>query len=220
MRLALSGLADALAVAVIAILVAGCGSSPSPTGSLTPVASAATPSTAASASTPPAGSPTASLPVASGLRVEVDPGLLAFIPGGGNGLDLMYDADTTKQVAGDPGLATDAVGLAIALFTVTGAPAPASDLAIVSVVRLRDPSIGEDAFRSWRDSYDASACAAAGGVAGHAQSTMKGRTVYIGTCNGGAFTYHVRLGQGAIIVSATSIGPMRLGQKVMEAIEP
>jgi hypothetical protein len=49
---------------------------------------------------------------------------------------------------------------------------------------------------------------------------MNGRTVYIGSCSGGAFTYHVRVGQGAIIVSATSIGSRRLGEKVMQAIEP
>jgi hypothetical protein len=201
------------------MVVGGCGSSPVPTASTRAVSSTGGPSSPLTPTTA-GGSPDASSQTATGLTVEVDPGLLAFIPGGGNGLDLTYDPDTTRQVASDPALARDAVGLAIALFTVTGASAPATDLAIVSVVHLRDPSIGEDEFRDWRDTYDKSACGAAGGVAGNAQATMQGRVVYIGSCKGGVLTYHVRLGLGAIIVSATSIGPMRLGEKVMEAIEP
>jgi hypothetical protein len=207
-------------MAVTAVLLAACGSSPGPTPASAAVGSAVAPSASLAASPPTGASPSSSIPTASGLGVEVDPGLLAFIPGGGDGLDLTYDEQTTKQVAADPGLAKDAVGLAIALFTLTGAPVPASDLAVVSVVHLRDPSIGEAGYRTWRDSYDASACASAGGVAGQAQATMSGRVVYIGSCNGGVLTYHVRLGQGAIIVSATSIGPMRLGERVMKAIKP
>jgi hypothetical protein len=207
-------------MAMTALLLAACGSSPGPPPASAAVGSAAAPSASLAVSLPTGASQSASIPPASGLGVEVDPGLLAFIPGGGNGLDLTYDEETTKQVAADPGLAKDAVGLAIALFTVTGAPVPASDLAVVSVVHLRDPSIGEEGYRNWRDSYDESACASAGGVAGHAQATMSGRVVYIGSCSGGVLTYHVRLGQGAIVVSATSIGPMRLGERVMKAIEP
>jgi hypothetical protein len=202
-------------VVVIAIVVAGCGSSPTPA----PTAAVVPPSSGPSASAQP-GDPSASLPPGSGLAVAVDPGLLAFISDVPDGLQMAYDPETTGQVAADPALAKDAAGLAIALFTVTGAAAPADDLAIVSVVRLRDATIGDDAYRSWRDSYDASACAVAGGVGGHAQTAMNGRTVYIGSCSGGAFTYHVRIGQGAIIVSTTSIGSRRLGEKVMQAIEP
>ena len=189
--------------------VAGCGSS-TPVITPEPTAAVVTPSTA----------PPASLPSGSGLTVEADPALLEFIPDTPDGLEEFYDSDTTRQVAADPALAKDAVGLAIALYIVPGAAAPASDLAVVSIVRLRDPSIGEEAYRTWRDTYDASACDVAGGVSGKAQSTINGRVVYIGSCSGGALTYHVRIRQGSIIVSVTSIGPMRLGEKVMKAIEP
>jgi hypothetical protein len=219
LRVATSRHAAGLAAAAT-LLVGACGANTGPTASVAPVASTAAPSGALASSAPPGESPAASLRTGSGFSVEADPGLLAFIPGGGNGLDMTYDAETTKEVAADPALAKDAVGLAIALFTATGASTPASDLAIVSVVHLRDPSIGDEAFRSWRDSYDVSACAAAGGVTGHAQVAMNGGTVYIGSCGGGVLTYHVRLRQGAIVVSTTSIGPKRLGEKVMEAIEP
>jgi hypothetical protein len=143
-----------LIAGTIAMVVGGCGSSPGPTASTHAAPSTGGPSSPVTPSITASDSPDASSRTATGLTVEVDPGLLAFIPGGGNGLDLTYDPDSTRQVASDPALARDAVGLAIALFTVTGASAPATDLAIVSVVQLRDPSIGEDEFRNWRDTYD------------------------------------------------------------------
>ena len=55
---------------------------------------------------------------------------------------------------------------------------------MVSIVHLRDPAANDEWFRSYRDSYDESACAQAGGVARHAQTPMNGRTVYIGGCAG------------------------------------
>jgi hypothetical protein len=207
-----------LIAGTIAMLVGGCGSSPLPTASTRAEPSTGGPSSPVTPTTA-GGSPDASGQTATGLTVEVDPGLLDVIPDVGDGLELAYDAETTREVAADPALAKDAIGLAIALYRVAAA-APGSDLAIVSIVRLRDPSIGEGAYRTWRDTYDASACAPAGGVAGNAQSTINGRVVYIGSCKGGVLTYHVRVREGAIIVSVTSIGPMRLGEKVMEAIEP
>src|SRR5207247_2152058 len=81
---------------------------------------------------------------------------------------------------------------------------------VASVARLRDPSADEAWFRGYRDSYDQSACTAAGGVAGHAESVINGRTVFIGTCAAGAITYHVRLAGGSIVLSLTSVGPDRL----------
>ena len=152
--------------------------------------------------------------------MEAEPGLLAFVPGGGNGLDFTYDAETTATVASDPELARNLVGLAIGLYRVTGSAPDDPNFAIVNVAQRRDPSLDAAWFRDWRDTYDAAACAQAGGVAGHAQTEMGAGIVYIGTCAGGALTYHVRLARGAIVVSMTSFGPLRLGEKVMKAIEP
>jgi hypothetical protein len=209
-----------LAVAVTTLLVTACGSRPGPTRSPAPVASAAASSGSLGASVPPGRSPTGSAASASGLGVEVDPGLLAFVPGGGNGLDFIYDPDTTATVAADPSLAGSLVGLAVGLYRVSGSASDDPNFAIVNVAHLRDASVGEAWFRDWRDTYDVAACAQAGGIQGHAQSEIAGRTVYIGSCAGGALTYHVRMGQGAIVVSLTSFGPMRLGEKVVKAIEP
>jgi len=202
------------------VIVAGCGAGPGPSPSVPVVASAGGPPSELVPSPSTSAAPSGDLPASSGLVVEVDRGLLDVIPDVGDGLELAFDAETTRQVAADPALAKDAVGLAIALYRVPGAADPASDLAVISIIRLRDPSIGEEAYRAWRDTYDAAACAVAGGVAGHAESTINGRVVYIGSCSGGVLTYHVRIRQGAIIVSVTSVGPMRLGEQAMKAIEP
>jgi hypothetical protein len=64
------------------------------------------------------------------------------------------------------------------------------------------------------------ACAQAGGVTGHAQSKIQGRMVFIGSCANGAYTYHTRLGDGGIVLSLTSIGPSRLGEKLLDQIAP
>jgi hypothetical protein len=219
LRLATGGLAIRIGAFVIVMIVTACDPGPGPTATPSIAAPAVSPS--APASSPSTSSPSTVDPAASSdLVVEVDPALLDVIPNVGDGMELAYDAETTKQVADDPALANDAVGLAIALYRVAGALAPASDLAVVSIIRLRDPSMGEGAYRTWRDTYDASACGPAGGVAGNAQSTINGRIVYIGSCKGGVLTYHVRIREGAVVVSVTSIGPMRLGEKVMKAIEP
>lgn len=145
--------------------------------------------------------------------MKADPDLFAVIGGdSADGLDFHYDPDTTATVATDPGLATDAVGLAIGLYTIRGQQ-PVVDYAIASIVQLRRPAADDEWYRSYRDSYDTSACAQAGGVARHAQTPMNGRTVFIGGCAGGAFTYHVRLEQG-IVVSLTAVGPGRLGDRL------
>src|SRR5262249_6154650 len=158
----------------------------------------ASPSTASSAAESPA--------------VASDPSLLSAAPPAGDGIELQFDPDTTREVAADPRLAGDVSALAVALYTVTGQSPPA-DFVGLSVARLRDRSQGDEWFRGYRDSYDEAACATAGGVGGHAQTTINGRTVYIATCSGGAFTYHVRVADGAIVLSLTSVGPGRLGER-------
>jgi len=118
-------------------------------------------------------------------------------------------------VAADPGVAKDATGIAVAVVRVTGSSAESVDIAVMSVIRLRDQTVDEAWFRAWRDSYDESACAQAGGVVRHAEVTIAGHRVFIGSCAGGAFTYHTRVRDGAIVVAVTSIGTARLGELVM-----
>ena len=204
-----------VAAAILAALCWACGPS-TPSGVTTRPSSAPAVSSASSAlspSTPPTS------PIASNASVVADPTLLRFVPLGGDGLSLTYDPATTAQVASDPTLATSAAGLAVGLYTVTPANAstpPGDDLAVVSVVNLRDPSVGDSWFRDWRDTYDEAACANAGGVVRHAQTTIGVNTVFIGSCAGGAFTYHVRLADVPIVMSLTSIGPGRIGEEIVK----
>jgi hypothetical protein len=202
----------AVAVAA-ALLLSACGSGAASVALTTAPSAAPQPSVAIAAS--PSSASTAT---ASGPSVALDPGLLSFVPATVDGLKLTYDPETTARVTDDAALARDASGLAIAIAVDPGTSA-APELTVVSVVRLRDPSVDEAWFRDYRDSYDTSACASAGGVSGHAQSTIATRTVFISSCAGGAFIYHVRLAEG-IIVSALSVGSRRLGQKVMEGLRP
>jgi hypothetical protein len=116
----------------------------------------------------------------------------------------------------DPSLAGDVAALAIGLATPTGQASP-QDFVIANVARLRDPSRDQEWFRSWRDTYDQAACDRAGGVEGNAEATIGGQTVFIGSCVNGALTYHARLQNGAIVLSLTSVGPGRLGERLVRA---
>ena len=196
-------------LAALAALAACSGPAPtSPAPSASPSQSVVAPASP-SASTAPSATTTAS----TGLTVAADPGLFDVIGGSTADLTFVYDPDTTARVAVDPDLARNAVAVAIGLYTVTGQQ-PAQDYAVVSVVRLRDPSVGDDWFRSYRDSYDEAACAQAGGVARNSEATIGTNHVFIGGCGGEAFTYHVRLEARGIVVSITAVGPARLGERL------
>ena len=210
----------AVVLALIAAIVAGCGLDPSPSPSSSAVAtrSAAAPAATPTASAAPATS-AASAGGSGSPPVAADAALITSVLGGSQaGLTFAYDEETTSQVLADPGIRKDASALAIGLYTVTGQQ-PIEDYAIVNVLRLRDPGTADDNwFRSYRDSYDDSACAQAGGVTRHAEAQMSSHTVFIGSCAGGAFTYHLRTKTGDLVVSITGVGPGRLGERLAAAV--
>jgi hypothetical protein len=203
----------ALAAALAGLAgLAGCGLDPSPAPSSVPASASS-----AVASTPSA-APSPTLPLngpSDSLSIVADPGLISSVLGAAvTGLTFQYDADTTTRVMTDAGVRKDASALGIGLYTVTG-QTPVEDFAIVSVLRLRDPARADDEwFRSYRDSYDDSACAQAGGVARHSQTEIQTHTVFIGSCAGGAFTYHLRTRTGDLVVSITGVGPGRIGERL------
>ena len=217
-----------MVVLAFGVVLGACAASPTLTSTPSALPTTIAPpggSPAAPASSGPTGS--ASIPASSpsGSVVVVDPSLVSFLPSSGQGLVRAIDPDTTLQVAQDPELRANATGLIIAIYTAAPSPGAASptdgnDIAIVSVVRLRDPSVGDDWFRSWRDSYDAAACANAGGVSRNSQTDIGTHTVFIAACSGGSFTYHTRLANGAIVISITSIGGLHLGETVMQRLAP
>jgi len=124
---------------------------------------------------------------------------------------VAYSAEAKQAVLRDAVLAQNASALAygIAVDSAT------NDLVVAAVVKLR-PGVFNDAFyRSWRATYDRAACAQAGGLAGTAETTIGGRRVDIGTCSGGAHTYHVYLELPGIMISATSVGAKRFGEQLV-----
>lgn len=213
--------AAGLGVALLAA-AAGCGAS-SPSRSLG--ATAGLPSTSPIGPSPTGGGSlgVGASPAASRSAVAVDPSLLRFVPLGGDGVDLTFDPDTTASVAADPGLAADISSLAIGLYTRRSAGAsasPSGDLVIVNVANLRDSTQDENWFRDWRESYDRAACANAGGVVRHAETTIGATRFFVGSCAGGSFTYHVRLRDVGMVVSMTSIGSGRLGEEIVRRMAP
>jgi hypothetical protein len=214
------GISATVAIALLVVLAA-CGPTPTPapsrptaaaTGSLAPAATAEGPSNPASSAAPPS----ASVPV--GAVTQVDQGLLAFLPAEVDGVPLTFDPDTSATLAADTSVAVDAAAIAVGLAVVPGASA-SEDLAIVNVVRLRDPSHDDAWFRDWRDTYDQGACGQAGGVTGNAEATLGGAKVYIGSCAGGVLTYHTRIERVGLVVSVTALGSRRLGEKLMAGLQ-
>jgi hypothetical protein len=165
------------------------------------------------ASSAPSENPSAAATPAGTTGIAIDPNLLAVLPTQVDGVPLEADAATAADVTGDPALARSASALGVAIAIAPGASATA-DLAVVWVVQLRPGVFNEAFFRNWRDTYDQAACAAAGGVDGHAQTVIAGRETRIGTCAGGVRTYHIHLVDRDLLVSITAAGERRFGELV------
>jgi hypothetical protein len=144
----------------------------------------------------------------------LDETLLSILPADVDGVPVAQEPDSFAQAAADPDFATN-VGSAAFAIVVDG-----SDLASGVVARLRPGRYSDGLFRDWRDTYDAGACAQAGGVAGNAQADLGGRTVYIATCGGGLRTYHVYVPERDVIVSLFSLGDRKFGELLMGSLRP
>lgn len=214
--------AEARAVAVVAALlltaaasVASCSPAP-PTPSGVPATHASPAAAASNGPSEPTEPPQSTAPTGSASAVVVDDTLLDALPGEIAGTSLSVDVETAADVAADvsrdAGLAADLEALAVGLY------AGEADYAVVTVTRLRDGVFGEPFFRDWRDSFDEAVCAQAGGIDGHAEATLGGRTAFIGTCVGGVRTYHVRLSGPDRIVSLQALGDARYGELILAGL--
>ena len=196
----------ALGGLVLSVLVAACSPSTPPSASPTPTPLPS--STAASSQTP--------LP-SNAQSVVIDSSLLEVLPPEVDGLPIVESPEAEAEALTDPELAEVAEAIA-AGFAIDPAT---NDFVYAAVIRLREGVMGDERFRDWRDSYDEGACSQAGGVVGHAQAEIDGRTVYIGTCDGGVRTYHVWLTEQNLLVSASAVGEeRRLGERVVEDLRP
>lgn len=187
----------------VALLLAACASGPT-SQSATPTASLLPPASGA--------------PFGPGSgAIVVDETLIDYLPVEVAGIVLVSDPDTARNIASDPDLAASASAIAVAFAIAPGASV-GDDVAVVSVIQLRPGVFDDEFFRSWRDTYDAAACEAAGGTAGNAEAEIGGRQTYIGSCAAGAHTYHLYLEDQNVIVSVTSVGELRLGEWIVAGL--
>jgi len=194
------------------LVFAGCGATPPSTPI---VGSVAPPATASPVASTVAGSP----PSPTAGAVVVDPTLLGVLPADIDGRPLRPDPATAAEIAGSEDLALDIEAIAVGLYVQPGPSSAPDGLAIVNVVRLRPGVFGDAWFRSWRSTYDEGACQIAGGVTpGAAESRIGDHDTHIGTCQGGAHTYHVHLAAPDRVISITSAGDGRVGERVVAGL--
>jgi hypothetical protein len=192
-----------LAVALVTVLaLSACSTA-------TPVAS---PSCSNSPSAPPPCFHPASFgppPSANGnlTSITIDTTLLAVLPREVSSIPIIESPEGEADALADPVLPT----IATAAVAAVAVDTQTSDLVYVLVVRLRPDAFTEDTYRDWRDSYDEGACGGVSNVVGHSQTSIGGRTVYIGTCASGLRTYHTRVEAQSILISASATGDRQFG---------
>lgn len=184
-----------------------------------PVASAAPPSsggalpTATAALPPSFGPPPSPTPPDESSPIVLDNALLAFLPMAVAGTKITEDPDEASNALNDPALPRIASAVDGAVAFDGG-----SNLVYAWVVQLR-PGVFTDAdFRQWRDAYDDGACAAAGGIVGRAEAEIGGRQAFVTSCVSGMHTYHLWIQDHDLLISASSIGDGRFGEKLLEGL--
>ena len=169
----------------------------------------------------PSAAPVASAPAASSSAAGavVDPSLLEVLPSDLDGIALIRDQETAAEIVTEGGLPVDVDALAVGLYASPGSSTAGDDFAIVNVVRIRAGAFSDSLFRSWRETFDVGACERSGGVTpGAAEAEIDGRVVHIGTCEGGVHTYHVHLPSPDRLISITSLGDARFGERVVAGL--
>lgn len=210
-----------LLAAGLAVGAAACGPTQPTTSPRSSASASASPTASlplATASPPaPSASSAVETPRSLPAGVAVDPGLLEVFPAQIDGVTLEADPTTAAEVASDLLLAESALSIAVALAVAPG-PSGSEDLAVASVIRLRPDVFDEAFYQEWRDTYNEAACDIADGVQSEDETEIGGRTAYVGTCVGGAQTYHTYLEDQGFIVSITATGERRFGELILAGL--
>ena len=162
------------------------------------------------------GPPATESTVGPGEAVVVDPTLLAVLPAAVDGVPVTESTDGEADALANVQLPEIASALAAGLAV----DSASGDFVYAVIVRLLPGGFDDTRFRDWRDSYDEGACSGAGGVVGHAETELAGRTVYIGTCDAGVRTYHAWIAEEDLLVSASAAGDRRFGERLMAELRP
>lgn len=198
-----------ITVGGVAAFVMGGGGSGAPT--LPPVSSG--PSSAAASASVGLPSSAAATPVPSGPRAVVDHALLQVLPATVGGFPVREFPEAESQAITDPDLGRNISRLATAFV----GDAKGTNWAYTAIVDVRPEARSDTFYRDWQESFDASACQPAGGVAGHTSVTIAGHDVERTACGGGVRTYHVRLA-GGLLLSISDLGDARLGEQEIAAL--
>lgn len=191
------------------LVVSGCGGQTGPTDRPASAGPTGGPSATEPIAPPESfGPPPSPTPDDGTTALTIDSTLLDLLPTEVDGVQVVEALDEATQAISNETLqlVASAIDAGVAVDTGSG------NLAYAIVVRLRPAALSDAAFRDWRDSYDEGACADAGLVIGHAEAEFGGRTVYIGTCEGGIRTYHVLVAGGGVLISSWSLGDGRFGE--------
>ena len=161
-----------------------------------------------------AGPPPSPTPPDSATAVVLDSTLLEILPADIDGVPVEESLDEAATALANPavGRFASAVDAAVAVDTARG------NLVYAVIARLRPDTLTAGTYLQWRDSYDDGACAAAGGIVGRAEAQIDARTVYVTSCVAGLRTYHLWLDEQDILISASSVGEDRFGEKLMDGL--
>lgn len=147
--------------------------------------------------------------------VRIDPALLAVLPDSVGGQSVLESSEGDADASTNASLARIAES-AVGALAIDPGP---GDFVLALVVRLQPDALDDSGFRNWRDNYDVGVCSGSG-VAGHAESQIGGRTVYVATCGNGLHTYHVWIPASRLLVSASSGGSANFGEQLFGALKP
>ena len=202
----------AAAVLGFVIAVAGCDQG---TGSAGPTGPRSSPPSATHDAGPglTIGPPASPTPDDATLTV-IDPALLEFLPETVGGVEVVEAPDEAALALSDPTISEIATALDVGLAV----DQAGGNLVTAHVVKVREGAFGDEAFRQWRDSFDEGACAAAGGVEGRLETTIRDRTVFVTSCVAELRTYHAWIEAEGLLVSASSVGSGRFGELLMAGL--
>jgi hypothetical protein len=199
---------------LLALVLAGCGASAGPPNepSEHPLGPSPSPTAPSASLGPSPSSPAESRTPSS--AIVADETLLDVLPEAVDGLTLVPIPEAVPEAAADPAVAAvvDRMAFAVAVDPASG------DQVVALVAHLRSGSLDAAGYRAWRDSFDRGVCERAGGISGHAELSLGGRSVEVGICAAGVRTYHVLVPERGLVVSVQSLGERRLGEALVAAI--
>jgi hypothetical protein len=220
---------------ILGVLLAACGPTVSATARPAPAASSISDMSPSAIAASPTGQPLAvgsaaglAVGSAAGLAVgsagsarpspavPIDPTLLSILPATVDGQTISEVPEVEAGIVTDPSLVANATGLAVAL----GVDLSSGEFAYIAVIRLKPLVFSNAFYLSWRQSYDQGACSQSNGVESTSTTTIAGRQVFVGTCAGGASTYHIHLTAPDRLVSITSSGTSHYGALVLAGLIP